>query len=199
MTPSLYVIGGAGTGKSTFTQQLLDQLGDLGPLIDLHKKPNAKGTIVTLRGHELARGWVSAGLYIGCMREFFPGTDGLDRASSITGEAWLERGGADAYDYIVAEGNTLGTRRFLGALHRHTSLLLVHLYTDDFVKELRFKERGSTQPDQFVRQTATRSKNLLDDMRKLGVANWNIDTADPGQWAMTLEHAVEHLSSRSEK
>ena len=58
MTPSVYVIGGAGTGKSTFMSQMLDQLSvlPLEELRDLHRTPNARGTIVTLRGHHVDGG-----------------------------------------------------------------------------------------------------------------------------------------------
>lgn len=191
MTRSVYVIGGAGSGKSTFMDQLLGRLGvEMGPLTDLASKPNARGTKVTLRGHGLV-GEPGEGLYIGCMRDSFPGTDGLDRASSIAGELWLELG--DLPKYIVAEGATLASRRFIGALHKHTELLLVHLHADEFVKELRFMERGSNQAEQFVRQTATRSANLERDMRKLGVRVYLCDTADPDGWEVALRFCREWL------
>lgn len=191
MIPSLYVVGGAGTGKSTFMARLLESLGaEMGPLTDLHAKPNKKN-VVTLRGHDLSDG----GLYIGCMRDSFPGTDGLDRASSVTAEEWLDLGMHDGLKYIVAEGATLATRRFISALDRHTNLLLVHLHADDFVKELRFAERGSAQADSFVKQTATRSLNLWAEYKAQGVATLDCDTADPNRWAYTLGASLEHLLS----
>ena len=188
MTQSVYVIGGAGTGKSTFMEQLLDRLGHpMGPLVDLASRPNARGVKITLRGH-----WLGLdGLYIGCMRESFPGTDGLDRASSIAGEEWLETGVLPSF--VIAEGNTMATRRFIGALHKHTNLLLVHLEADDFVKELRFLQRGSNQHEQFVRQTATRAGNLLADMEKDGVETISLDTSDPQLWDRALQACWIHL------
>ena len=191
MTKSVYIIGGAGAGKSTFTSELLAAIGEpLGPLEDLHTKRNAKGTPVTLRGHRIG----GDGLSIGCMRESFPGTDGLDRASSISGEAWLEAG-QGIPSYIVSEGATLATRRFLGALHTHTDLLLVHLDCADFVRELRFLQRGSTQAENFVKITVTRSRNLLADMAKAGVKCWEVDTANPPEWEQALDVALSHLLS----
>lgn len=192
MIPSLYVIGGAGTGKSTFTQQLLDHCSFMGPLLDLHQTPNARGTIITLRGHELIYP-AGVGIYVGCMRDSFPGTDGLDRASSIAGEGWLQASGHQDYGFVLAEGATLATRRFLGSLQEDSDLLLLHLHADDFVKELRFQERGSSQAEQFVRQTTTRSANLLADMEKLGASTLSIDTSDPEQWQGAIEESLKHL------
>lgn len=187
VTRSVYIIGGAGTGKSTFTRELLERLGcRMGSLYDLYALPNKKN-VVTLRGHDLEPG----GIYLGCMRDSFPGTDGLDRASSPVGAAWLRNG--DLPDFIVAEGATLATRPFIAALHETTRLLLVHLTADDFIKELRFKQRGSEQADSFVTATATRSANLLADMGKLGVAALEVDTSEPREWSDALTLCLEHL------
>jgi GTPase SAR1 family protein len=194
MTRSLYIIGGAGSGKSTFMEELLASSNhEMGPLRDLHTKNNARGNPVTLRGHELAFGWSSAGLYLGCMREFYPGTDGLDRASSIAGEEWLEQGGADAYSYIIAEGATLATRRFLYALQDRTELLLVHLFVDELIADLRFLQRGSSQDPRFVLNTVTRSANLLRDMKDRGALTATVDTADIGQWSTAQKLCLAHL------
>lgn len=185
MTRAVYIFGGAATGKSTFTARLLGDL-PLGPLEDLHVTPNSRGTLVTLRGHHLDGG---DGLYLGCMRENFPGTDGLDRASSITGEQWLDQGGAKAYRYILAEGSTLATRRFIHALDRNTHLLLLHFHCEDFVKDLRIWTRGSNQDRKFVLATATRSFNLWAEMAAAGMQALDVDTADPAAWESALQTA----------
>jgi hypothetical protein len=104
MTRSVYIIGGAGAGKSTFMSELLAQIGGSpGPLEDLHTARNARGNLVTLRGHFIS----PDGLYIGCIRDSFPGTDGLDRASSLPGKEWLDAGHHERLGWIVAEGATL--------------------------------------------------------------------------------------------
>ena len=47
---AVYVLGGAGTGKSTFTARVVEMLqAQFGPLKDLHAKENKKN-VVTLRG-----------------------------------------------------------------------------------------------------------------------------------------------------
>lgn len=193
-TRSVYVIGGAGSGKSTFTAELLTELGYhwTGPLKDLHSAPNARGTVVTLRGHEM-RGEEQSVLYLGVMRDEFPGTDGLDRASSFVGTEWLHREYGDLPDVIIAEGATLASRPFLTALHETTDLLLVHLYVDPVVADLRFLQRGSSQPDSFVKNTVTRSVNLLRDMAKLGVDCATVDTANLKHWRSAIDGCKEHL------
>lgn len=190
MTRSVYIIGGAGTGKSTFTAQLLDGL-EFGELEDLHALANKKN-IVTLRGHRM----VNDGMYLGLMRESFPGTDGLDRASSPVAESWLYDGNLP--EWIVSEGATLATRRFLIALAQVTELLVVHLVADDFVKELRFLERGSDQDPKFVLATTTRSYNLFNDMGRTGCDLLEVDTSDPGAWADALDQCWIHLWSGRE-
>lgn len=194
MTRSVYIIGGAGSGKSTFTADLLDGL-EFSPPQNLHKTPNARGSIVTLRGHELPHGWSNAGLYLGLMREFYPGTDGLDRASSIAGEEWLQNGGAEDYSFIVSEGATLATRRFMTALDVHTELLLVHLFAEPEVIEKRFAERGSTQDPGFVKNTVTRSRNLLEYVNGLGAVCLSVDTANTTQWDLAQDLCRSHLRS----
>lgn len=163
--------------------ELLDLLGrEMGPLEDLHSKPNKK-SVVTLRGQRLG----TDGLYLGCMRDSFPGTDGLDRASSPTGEEWLLLGAHQEFQFIVSEGSTLATRRFLTALNAETDLLLLCLHAEDFIKDLRFQARGSTQAESFVKLSATRATNLAHDMWRLGVKVRDVDTADPAEWENALE------------
>ena len=81
MTRSVYVVGGAGAGTSTFTSRLLGEY-TFGPLADLHTAQNSRGSNITLRGHMVEDDLL---LYLGVMREAFPGTDGLDRVSNIAG------------------------------------------------------------------------------------------------------------------
>lgn len=199
MTRSLYIIGGAGTGKSTFTGQVMDNvvMAHCVDLEDLCTRPNSRGTQITLRGHRL-NGYTERsgeGIYLGAMREEFPGTDGLDRVSYIPGEAWLIDGAVEGTlpDFIIAEGATLAVRRFLKILHRTTDLLIIFLTAEDFVKDLRFCQRGSTQDDGFVKATATRSQNLAVDMAKEGIKVWEADSADPAQWNEALSIACDHL------
>lgn len=193
MTKSVYVIGGAGTGKSTFMADIFDAAHLVAaPLEDFHVKANKKND-VTLRGHRVHNQVDAQGLYIGLIRDQFPGTDGLDRATSPTGEEWLQLGKHKEFDFIISEGNTLGTRRFLTALHQETDLLLVLLEADEFVRELRFLERGSNQSLQFVLGTATRSRNLFNDMAKQDVRGIIADSSDMGAWNSTLEDCLRHL------
>lgn len=190
MTRSIYIIGGAGTGKSTFTSRLLELLGleTGGDLLELHSKPNAK-VVVTLRGHELLTPRDEpAGLYLGVMRDSFPGSDGLDRATSPTGAEWLRT--AELPSLIISEGATLATRPFLSALHETTELLLVHLLASPEEVQRRFAERGSNQDPKFVLNTVTRSANLDRDMRKLGARVLAVWTENETTLEMSLDICV---------
>lgn len=194
MTRAAYILGGAGTGKSTFTAQLMDEMVmQQTDLRDLWSKRNAKA-VVTLRGHHLHSYDGKTGLYLGVLRESFPGTDGLDRASSLTGEEWLLN--ADLPEFIIAEGATLATRRFLGALFATTELLVVHLHAPDDVKRERFAERGSEQAESFWKGTATRAANRLTEAREAGVPWLSADTSDPEAWDLALDLVASHLLGR---
>src|ERR1043166_1865097 len=193
MTNSVYIIGAAGTGKSTFTAQLLEKLYvDLGDLEDFHAKPNAKGNLVTLRGHrmydkgDLQRG--CSGVYLGVMRQEFPGSDGLDRASSPTGEEWLQLGdGSHLPDNILAEGATLATRRFMYALHENTNLLVLALRCDPVIHDLRLLNRGAGQVGSFVLSTVTKTENLVKDLLDKGARVAWVDADVPQYWEDALQ------------
>lgn len=192
---SVYLVGGAGAGKSTMMQQVLRRLNArMGPLEDLHRKKNAKNW-VTLRGHRLAPG---NGIYLGCMRESFPGTDGLDRASSPAGAEWLEwcaAGTLATPSYILAEGATLATRTFIPALAQYSDLLLVHLRVDPLIADLRFYKRGSTQDATFVVATNTRSANLAREMASAGVNVLSADSSEDEEWDAAVDTILAHLQN----
>jgi len=194
MTQSVYILGAAGTGKSTFTAELLKRLGvKLGPLQDFHAKLNAKGSKVTMRGHEMVSPDL-LGLYLGVMRDQFPGSDGLDRASSLPGEEWLYTGQFQC-DAILAEGATLATRRFMNALHDTTNLLVLALRCDPVIHDLRLAGRGAGQVSSFVLSTVTKTENLVKDLREAGARVEWIDADVPAHWTAALQLAESHLTA----
>lgn len=188
MTRAVYVVGGAGVGKSTYSARVLEGY-TFGPLEDLHSKRNAKA-LVTLRGHRIEKGGVR-GLYLGVKRDSFPGSDGLDRASSPTGKEWMEKG--DLPDAIFAEGATLATRPFLYALAEATDLYVQALRCDPMVHDLRLYGRGSGQSPTFVASTVTKTENLVRDLLGAQVrVDW-VDTDDEESLAWGLRQATKHL------
>jgi hypothetical protein len=196
MTQAVYIIGGAGVGKSTFTAALLERLpAVLWELEDLHAKPNAAGNMVTLRGQQLRKMGEPWGLYLGLMREQFPGTDGLDRASSLPGEEWCHGGGVNQFQAVLGEGSTLATRRFLTALNLATDLLIIHLECDPMVHDLRLYNRGSGQDESFVKSTVTRAANLARDMSKELATIMRVDADHDWNWTYALEAAESHLTA----
>lgn len=191
MTRALYVIGGAGVGKSTFLGRIMRSY-EFGPLQDLHAKKNAKA-VVTLRGHEIKNKYVE-GLYLGVQRDEFPGSDGLDRASSPTGKEWLEM--SILPEVIVAEGATLATRPFLYALHEQTDLRVVVLTCDPMVHDLRLLARGTGQMESFVQSTITKTENLATDLVAQGVQLIQVDTGDQASWFQGLADSINFLEDR---
>lgn len=194
MIPSVYIVGGAGSGKSTFMEELLQHLDyGHGPLTDLHERRNAKA-LVALRGHQLhppAGG--KPGIYLGKMRDSHPGTDGLDRASHQVGIEWLERDMHEQYRFVLAEGFVLATKGFLAALHDHTNMLLVSLWVDGRERDRRFEERGTNQSANFVKSTATAAFNRTREHEDRAGRVLRVDTEDVDAWEIAQDIVVRHL------
>lgn len=188
MTRSVYILGGAGTGKSTFTAELLSPW-DLGPLEVFHEEPLIRGkgrpAMIKVRGHVIEEPGgdvapVPIGFYLGQMRAEFPGTDGLDRVCGPAVNAWLR--GGDLPPFIVAEGALLANPRQLPVLAEETELLILHFTVDEMIADLRFLARGSSQASTYVATTVTKSAKMARLMRESGVEVLDVDTEDPWQW-----------------
>lgn len=193
---AVYVVGGAGTGKSTFTQSIIDEVGwTLGPHQDFWTTRNKAGRPEILRGHELLWEGSPNGFYLGRMRDEFPGTDGLSRSTVIAGEAWLRAGGLDGLPQcLLGEGATFSTVGFLTALHLHSDLVLVHLHASPEVVDLRCLARGSSQDPSFMVATVTRSRNNADLIRRLGGAVLEVDSGNPDALDLARELSIMHLN-----
>lgn len=187
---AIYLIGGAGSGKSTLTGWFLEHIqAELQPLTELHVKPNKKND-VTLRGQPFSSD-AGPGMYLGLMRDKHPGTDGLDRASTPTAVEWLEIGDLlGGLPAIVAEGATLSTKGFFQKLAETHNLLVVHLVVGDEERQRRFDERGTNQKDMFVKATVSRSQNMAEFAAELGAEVLTGDTSEDGV-AAELVHYME--------
>lgn len=187
---AIYIIGGAGSGKSTLTAWFLEHIqAELQSLTDLHVKPNKKND-VTLRGQPFSSN-AGPGVYLGLMRDKHPGTDGLDRASTPTAVEWLEIGDLlGELPAIVAEGATLSTKGFFQKLAETHDLLVVHLVVDEEERQRRFDERGTNQKDMFVKSTVSRSQNMAEFAAELGAEVLTGNTSENGV-AAELVHYME--------
>lgn len=194
MIRSVYIVGGAGTGKSTFTGWLMDRHGlRPGDHEDFYTVLNRAGRPEILRGHKLTQD----GFYLGRLRESFPGTDGLSRSTVIAGEAWLRDPEAWHPSFLIGEGATFATVGFLSQLEQSTNMLLVHLVADpDLVRE-RFAERGSDQDPTFVKATVTRSLNTAERLAGVGAKVLTANTGDGDAVDLALDLCSWHLGLRT--
>lgn len=189
MTTSVYVIGGAGTGKSTFMASLIVQFGfTLGPKEVFYRRRKSDGVMDPISGHRLDPG---GGLYIGAWRPSFPGTDGLSRSCTPVGVEWLEQGNLPPL--ILGEGATLASRAFLEALHASTKLLVVHLKASPETVLERMEKRGSNQKESFIRATVTRSDNLATYLRGLGNPVLEMRSDIPEEWEFAQDLAFSWI------
>ena len=180
MTRAVYVIGGAGTGKSTFMAELLCRLGvRLEPLSVLWEgqiQKKAGPVNVRLRGQT----W-SGGVYLGVLRPEFPGTDGLDNACLPIARDWLDR--AELPPLILGEGMLMGTQSFLPHLAQASDLMVAHLVLPEEERLRRVTARGHEFNPVWSAQTVTRARNGASSVAGLATVRVN----------PVVEEAVLHL------
>lgn len=183
-TRSVYVMGGAGTGKSTWMGQLLEQLHvTLSEQQVVHSKMlysphHQRDYRVDLIGHR----W-EQGVYLGVMRENFPGADGLVRTTGPVAREWLTLGNLPPI--IVGEGLLLSSRPFLRALADATDLTVVHLTIPEELRLERVRSRGHAFDEVWSRQTVSRAAKTAADLRSAGVRVR--DNMGPAMAALWLE------------
>nr|DAS64524.1 MAG TPA: P-loop Nucleotide Kinase3 [Caudoviricetes sp.] len=180
---SVYVIGPAGSGKSSLVQEILDGGGyTLGPNRLLHTYTGlrlGKPVPVTMTGHAMMRDGQPVGEYLGVMRDQFPGTDGLTANCGMVATDWVMRGGSPI---ILAEGSKLGTRRFLAALDVCTDALIVSLdASDEELKRRRDSRPEKTTEDNALR-TAVRCRNLTQELEDRGYNVLRVNSKDVVEW-----------------
>ena len=165
-TRSIYVIGGAGTGKSTFMELLLARVGaQLGPVEELHVQTQTrlgKPLRCVLRGQR----W-PGGVYLGILRPEFPGTDALVNTTGPVAREWLQEG--QLPEMLVGEGLLLSSRPFLALLAACTDALMVHLTVPEEARLRRVQDRGHSFNAGWSRQTVTRAANTAQHLRGKGV------------------------------
>lgn len=190
---AVYLVGGVAVGKSTFMKQLTSEMR-FGMDRDIYRWHSPfQGRDVRLVGHDISfRGnW---GIYLGRRdHPTFPGTDRLERTSHNAGKAWLEDPASEVPDFIVGEGATLATKGFMETLVASTDALVLHLHCDPMVADLRLLQRGTGQPDTFVKATVTRAANTEKHLTALGHPPVRVDTESMDAWQAAQQLALEHL------
>ena len=180
---SVYVIGPAGSGKSTFMSEILDGggyvLGENRVLHTTYSQRLGKPHRVPLFGHVLMQNGVYVGEYLGVMRDRFPGTDGLMSNCGITATDWVLRGGSPR---ILAEGHKLGTRRFLAALDVCSDLMVVSLDAPDEELKRRLEARPEKTTEDNALRTVARCRNLTKELEGRGYNVLRVNTADVVEW-----------------
>jgi hypothetical protein len=196
MTRSVYVVGGAGTGKSTFTAELLEVF-DVDKSFVFHRRRKSDGNLDPISGHLLRTADPDfLGLYIGKLRESFPGTDGLSRSCTPVGVEWLHTA-SRLPDVIVAEGATLATQGFLSTLAEVTELMLVHLRADPNEVARRMLGRGSSQAEAWVKGSVTRAATAARVAQEAGALVLECESDYPDSWEFALAEAISWMGFTS--
>jgi hypothetical protein len=121
-----------------------------------------------LHGHDFDGG----GIYLGALRDEFPGTDALAMSAGPDAVAWLATG--QLPDVIFGEGARLGYAEFLNMLADRSNLTIVHLRAKDTTLDARCKARGSKQTETWRKGAATRAASAT--RRVVGAKIVEVDT-----------------------
>lgn len=196
-TKALYVVGGAGTGKTTFLSRVLEPVSIEPEISEIHSGRNKGNHLVRFLSH-WASGPAGMGLYLGRLvpsnpkYAAHPGTDALDKVACPVATEWVRT--ALLPTWIAGEGAGLAKRPFIQALAEETDLLMIHLVAEDWVKDLRFLQRGTSQPDRFVEATVTSAANITEFAYRSGASVLGpCDSGDPLVLAGAMETARVHL------
>jgi hypothetical protein len=175
VTRAVYLLGEPGVGKSSVARGIVGWFDAVDP------EPSTVHESRTnpLTGHRFDPG----GLYLGKLREHFPGTDALGMTAGPTAVEWLESGGATEYSWLVGEGARLGTPRFLQALAEWTELTVVVLeaspevvrerraarpdHAGGWAKPVAGKIRTGPQSESYARGLVTKARNAAESVRDL--------------------------------
>lgn len=168
MTRSLYIIGGSGVGKSSLMRQLLEGW-TAGPYERLMPRE--------LFGHTLA-GPQGSGVYLGHLRDEYPGTDALSLSVNPHAIGWVLT--ADLPDFLFGEGARLANFKFLRVLHEWTDLTIVHLVIPPKTAALRREVRGGKMIDDgHALRTMTGAFNLADTCDMVGMRTVTLNGLKP--------------------
>ena len=182
MTKALYLIGGAGVGKTTILQKHTEAF-TVSPAIRLNKQ---------LWAEPLQLGDVSA-YRLGKARFSFAGTDALGMAVNPDAIEWVQE--HPLPDFIYGEGQRLSNFRFLYALHSRTDLHVLHIVNNNahLMREERALRLGVRQQSpSFVKATETKSDNLVKLLIEAQVKVTVVNTT-----GFRVDEAVTQIASAS--
>ena len=170
MINSLYLIGGAGVGKTSLLQELNKDYVTQ-PAIRLHN---------LLWGEPLFSE-NTTGVRLGRPRSSFAGTDALGMAVNPDAVEWLTLGNLPKF--ICGEGQRLSNQRFLTTLRDVSNLTVIcvvnnnsHVMRAQRAHNLGVREQSSS----YVKATVTKSANLCSTLTTAGVRVVKLDSTNMG-------------------
>lgn len=143
------MIGVPGTGKSTLTKAWMKQFSPV-----WKREEPAK---LVVAEHSVEKNTYVLGKYD--EGETFPGTDRLSMAVQPAAIEWIK---SDTGANIFFEGDRLGTQSFCEFLADlpDTEFSILHLEADERTLDVRYKQRGSDQSEQFLRGRQTKIEGI---------------------------------------
>ena len=178
MTRSLYIIGEAGSGKTTL----------------MHKYTSAFTTSPAIRLHnqlwaEPITSEQESGFRLGKVRHSFSGTDALGMSVNPDAVHWVEE--YELPDFICGEGQRLSNVKFLTALHLKSSLTVIRLINANAVSLRQQRANRLNVREQspaYVKATATKAVNLHKALTDIGIRVVSCDVT-----GLQVDDAVEVL------
>jgi ribose 1,5-bisphosphokinase PhnN len=163
VSTAVYLVGAMGTGKSTVMAAIMDQLGvvtgDWFKVWPSETRSEFRGENL----EDIVTGELR-GLYLGRMRDEYPGTDAIGLASHAEAYAWA-REAPEMPALVLGEGARLGTVGFLRSLAARpdTQLVVGHLVVPEAVQLERLARRAKAGNAAFRKGTRTRAAQAVVD------------------------------------
>lgn len=190
MPKAVYVIGGSGTGKSTFVEEALGAEAEFSPQYQVALGYDSAQRKAPLVGHRVrtSRGEVT---YLGVHRDQYPGLDGVSRLAYLGFNAWAVAGLDKA---VIAEGRVLLNKRTLSLFNTAADLLVVHLVPAPEVQAAWLEARGYAPEPAKVREATTRAANMARYVEEEeGGDVLRLDTADSDERTAAILAVRSHL------
>ena len=144
-------------------------------LQDWDAGPYQRLTSRELFGHPLISQDLRLGVYLGHLRDEYPGTDALSLSVAPQALIWLETL-QDNVSWVFGEGTRLGHQSFLEALHARTELTIGYL-TVSPEEALRRREAraGKLLSEQYCKIATSKAANIAAWCRTAGLRLVELD------------------------